>query len=345
MKPIISIALATFNGERFLKQQLQSIKMQTWLPDELVVSDDGSSDRTLEIIDDFSKDAPFEIVMLDSGVHVGCADNFVRALRSVRGDLVAFCDQDDLWATDKLEKQARMLTVDSGISLVSHSWRVLSDHVERRVRHSYLGHCGRYKKNDVRSLPARPTPGMTILMRADVARRITNLWPSGRNLELVRHLKLPILEHDTFAVDAAITLGDIAYLRDPLADRRVHEENLSNSIQNRRSQANWSRSHRGLTSWETRGIRIKEWSTLYDEFLDRINEPDARKSFEVRSNIYEWTAKSYEARASIYRCTRFFDRLKALRQLAKGGYAYLGKKNKEAFLTFIRDVFAVVGWR
>ena len=59
----ISIALATYNGERFLQEQLDSFVSQTRTPDELVVSDDGSTDHTIEIIERFAKEAPFSVII------------------------------------------------------------------------------------------------------------------------------------------------------------------------------------------------------------------------------------------------------------------------------------------
>ena len=100
----ISVALATFQGARFLEQQLDSIAGQAVLPDELVVSDDGSTDETVRIVDAFAARAPFPVVRHVNRQRLGAARNFEGVIRHCRGDLVALADQDDVWLPQKLER-------------------------------------------------------------------------------------------------------------------------------------------------------------------------------------------------------------------------------------------------
>ncbi|NGZ90282.1 glycosyltransferase family 2 protein [Psychroflexus maritimus] len=99
----ISIAMATYNGERFLQEQLDSFVAQSRLPDELVVSDDCSTDGTLEILERFAKEAPFEVIINKNKNNLGYAGNFNRALELTTGDLVFLSDQDDVWFDNKIE--------------------------------------------------------------------------------------------------------------------------------------------------------------------------------------------------------------------------------------------------
>ena len=127
--------MATYNGEQFIAEQLESIARQSRLPDELVVSDDGSSDSTVEIVRQFASRAPFDVVVLRNQEHIanpepwfrGYTDNFFRAMRACTGDLIALCDQDDVWHADKLMKSARPLQLDQDVSLVIHSSRVVDE--------------------------------------------------------------------------------------------------------------------------------------------------------------------------------------------------------------------------
>lgn len=105
----VSVALCTFNGERFLPQQLESIAAQHRPPDELVVCDDRSSDRTVEIVDSFRRTAPFPVQLHVNDQRLGSAKNFERAISRCHGSLVALCDQDDVWHPDKLLEQERTL--------------------------------------------------------------------------------------------------------------------------------------------------------------------------------------------------------------------------------------------
>jgi glycosyltransferase involved in cell wall biosynthesis len=98
--------MATYQGETYLPRQLQSLADQTLEPRELVVRDDGSTDRTVEILHDFAARASFPVTVLAGGDRLGYAQNFVTAAQQCSGDLVFFADQDDEWRPAKLEAVA-----------------------------------------------------------------------------------------------------------------------------------------------------------------------------------------------------------------------------------------------
>ena len=107
-----SVVIASYNGERFITEQLESIVHQTLLPSEIIISDDGSTDRTVELVRLFideheSVPVDFKLVFNESGNH-GVAPNFANALSFATGKYVFFCDQDDIWFDNKIE---RMLSV------------------------------------------------------------------------------------------------------------------------------------------------------------------------------------------------------------------------------------------
>lgn len=98
----ISIALCTFNGERYLSEQLESLGNQIRQPDELVICDDGSHDGTASIIEEFSRRARFKVAFQINRERRGVTANFSRAFSLCCGDLILPCDQDDIWEPDKL---------------------------------------------------------------------------------------------------------------------------------------------------------------------------------------------------------------------------------------------------
>src|SRR5947209_10455427 len=114
----ISVALCTYNGEKFLPEQLDSITAQTVFPNELVVSDDGSSDRTLSILHDFASSAPFAVRILQTQSNLGSTKNFEYAIAHCTGAIVALSDQDDVWQPEKLEKLHEALTANSDAGFV-----------------------------------------------------------------------------------------------------------------------------------------------------------------------------------------------------------------------------------
>ncbi len=98
----VSVALATFDGGPYLREQLDSLASQQRQPDELIISDDASTDDTREIIRGFAGTVPFKVILLVNSRRRGYAENFSRALSRCSGDLIFLCDQDDVWFEDKL---------------------------------------------------------------------------------------------------------------------------------------------------------------------------------------------------------------------------------------------------
>jgi glycosyltransferase involved in cell wall biosynthesis len=107
---LISIALCTCNGEKYLSEQLESISKQTVAPFELVLSDDASTDKTRSIIEDFAARANFPVLFQQNPQRLGVVNNFSQTLSRCRGRYITLCDQDDIWLPGKLESDLNLLT-------------------------------------------------------------------------------------------------------------------------------------------------------------------------------------------------------------------------------------------
>lgn len=99
----VSIAMATYNGEKYLKAQLDSFAAQTRLPDELIITDDCSTDQTEAIVREFAKNVPFDVEFHRNEKNLGYCGNFNAALMITTGDLVFLSDQDDVWFPEKIK--------------------------------------------------------------------------------------------------------------------------------------------------------------------------------------------------------------------------------------------------
>lgn len=106
MEQKVCILLCTFNGDRFLKKQINSIIKQTHKNWSVVISDDGSTDQTKQLIMDFQTLIGAKRIKLIDGPENGFAENFLHGLRNSKDefDYYAFCDHDDVWETTKLER-------------------------------------------------------------------------------------------------------------------------------------------------------------------------------------------------------------------------------------------------
>jgi glycosyltransferase involved in cell wall biosynthesis len=103
-KTIISVALCTFNGGKYIKEQLESIINQTRVPDEIVICDDGSYDDTIRIIETYMDNSSILFrVMKNEGEPLGVINNFEKAISLTSGELIFLSDQDDIWCQDKVE--------------------------------------------------------------------------------------------------------------------------------------------------------------------------------------------------------------------------------------------------
>ena len=98
----ISIALCTYNGVAFLDDQLASLISQSRQPDEVVVCDDCSTDSSVALLKEFAATAPFSVHVHENTTRLGSTKNFERAISLCQGDVIALCDQDDIWASQKL---------------------------------------------------------------------------------------------------------------------------------------------------------------------------------------------------------------------------------------------------
>ena len=113
---MVSVAMASYNGEIYIKKQIESILKNLGKNDELIISDDGSSDSTIEIIRSFGDSR----IKLIEGPHNGLVKNFENAVKHCTGDIIFLCDQDDVWYDDKVKKVCDMFAKTNHI-LIEHN--------------------------------------------------------------------------------------------------------------------------------------------------------------------------------------------------------------------------------
>ena len=133
MTPRVSVALGTHNGARFLGEQLTSILAQTHPIVEIVLSDDASTDGTVELVERAVAErratdpATPALVVLRNPIAVGVTANFEQALRAASGDLIALCDQDDVWHPDRVSRAVAEFSARPELDLVAAEARLVDD--------------------------------------------------------------------------------------------------------------------------------------------------------------------------------------------------------------------------
>lgn len=114
----ISVAMCTYNGDKYLEKQIDSIIMQTIQVDEIIVCDDCSSDGTESILEKYCQRMDCNIRIVKNKNNIGYIKNFERAINLCNGDIVFLCDQDDIWHKDKVERYVEVFKNKLDIGLI-----------------------------------------------------------------------------------------------------------------------------------------------------------------------------------------------------------------------------------
>ena len=104
----VSVVLCTYNGEKYIREQIDSILNQEYLPKEIIIQDDGSTDGTLSVIQEYAEKEPI-IKIHKNNRGRGINSNFFDAMSKASGDYIAISDQDDIWAKEKLKWQVESI--------------------------------------------------------------------------------------------------------------------------------------------------------------------------------------------------------------------------------------------
>jgi glycosyltransferase involved in cell wall biosynthesis len=214
----VSVAMATYNGESYLAQQLESLKAQIQLPMELVVTDDGSSDRTIEILEAFAGQSPFPVKIIRNQTRLGFAENFLKAASLCSGALIAFADQDDVWMKDKI-RICRDEFDRPEIVLAIHSSRVwFGGNQFGAVHHPFAE---RSRLSPICADPFDTRPGFSMVIRRQL---LAYSPPAGRPKSSWRDEQKA---HDEWCWFLAAFFGEIVQIPDILAWYRQHQKNVA----------------------------------------------------------------------------------------------------------------------
>ncbi|MEQ1736893.1 MAG: glycosyltransferase family 2 protein, partial [Rhodoglobus sp.] len=222
----VSVALCTFNGERFLAEQLRSILEQTRPAVQLVIADDGSTDGTLAVADatiaEYRASHPDRtpaVVVLTGDKPLGVAANFERALRACTGDLIALSDQDDVWEPERLERMVAALDAIPDAGLL-HSDARLIDGSGSDLGTTLFAALG---ITDAERRAIDEGRGYDALLRRNLATGATTMVRAS-----VRDRALPVPDgwiHDEWLAIVAAVTGRTAILGETLTRYRQHGTN------------------------------------------------------------------------------------------------------------------------
>lgn len=208
----ISVAMATYNGERFLEAQLRSILSQLDRLDEMVIVDDGSSDRTRHIIAGFGDP---RIRLLTNDRNEGVLRSFERALRATTGEVVFLADQDDLWLPGKRDTLVEALRGDDRNTIALSDAQVI-DAEGRIVAPSFMALRGGFRSGLLATLIKNRYLGCAMAVKR-------------RLLDAALPIPADVPMHDIWLGAINRLVGTTVYIDRPLMQYRRHGANVSPS--------------------------------------------------------------------------------------------------------------------
>ncbi len=250
----VDILLATYNGEKYLKPQLDSILSQTYSNFRLLISDDSSSDNTRNILEEYSK-KDSRIILYFQEKNLGVIKNFEFLLNKVESKYYMFSDQDDIWKEDKIEKSIKTLE-DTESDLVYSDLEVVDENLKVTYE-SYWKLKGIYKKikkyNNFESLYLNNfVTGCTMLSKKELINKFLPL-PNTSKYVL----------HDYWISLIISQTGKITYIEEPLIKYRQHKNNKIGSKK---------RSDEIKTLDEIRSLFIDVKKQHFKVFIDNENK-------------------------------------------------------------------------
>jgi len=278
----VSVVVCTYNGEKFLREQLQSILEQTRPPDEIIISDDGSSDSTLDIVDEIRTSATTSNSqrwrVLTRETPVGVSGNFASALLEAGGDFIALADQDDVWEPDRLEKALGEFR--DGVLLV-HSDATLVDAFGQPMGRLMpaLRLTGREKSSLLRRR------ALDVLLRRNVITGATTVIRSS-----LLQQALPIPEgwvHDEWLGLVAAIQDGVVFLDSPLMCYRQHGSNEIGANKTDYGEAK-KRLQEKRTDFFQRKLRRNEGISAMVAQQPPWLSPTAQSALEAKTDFDRW---------------------------------------------------------
>ncbi|MER2290538.1 glycosyltransferase [Methylobacterium brachiatum] len=331
--------MATCNGGRFLSEQLRSIANQVCLPAELIISDDASTDDTIEIAEEFLRSAPFPVKIIQNQQRLGYGNNFIGATKQATGCYIAYCDQDDIWLPDKLQSALEAIE-ESGADLYVHG-AILVDAAGTATGVFTQGIRKRSLQKPLSLPPWGVFYGFSMVFRREIFYLIDADDRGGHTFEWVGSLS-----HDLWIYFIAASIGHVVVDPRPLVMYRRHDRNETPSL-----HGNFLRKiskYLGLAAHKNlrRDAIALHRSKILMNFFESSNSSRLRINAEKASQYWKAIAHFEAKRIEIYTQNGALTRLSlCLKLLWVGGYRSY-QRGGLSWRLFVKDIlFGVAKFR
>ena len=261
--------MCTYNGEKYLEKQIDSIINQTYNNIELIIVDDCSSDTTVSIIKNYQKNYSF-IKLFENELNLGFIKNFEKAISLCSGDYIALSDQDDVWKNNKLEVLFKGLNknesflVYSDADLVDHNLMTLSNTLIKKLNINPITN-----DNNLFFIYQSCVSGNTLMFRKELIKKFLPI-PSD------------IIFHDLWIAFVAASIGPLSYVDECLVLYRQHDNNVSSFTREKLKikKSYNEKINKKVISIEKLLIRIG----IFNDYLEK-NYPSNKNSI-ILKNLY-----------------------------------------------------------
>jgi Glycosyltransferases involved in cell wall biogenesis len=214
--------MTTYNGEKYVGEQIDSILASTYQDFELFIFDDGSKDHTMSVLEEYERNYPDKIHVSQNKINLGVTLNFLSALSRTTMDYIMFCDQDDVWMKQKITltlKRMRHMEAQIGKEnpLAVFTDACVVDQDLNEINRSFFrtGHLNPQKTDLSHILMENKLIGCTVMMNAALRR----ILQSNRLPESARY-------HDWWIALIAASFGKIGFINEATLYYRQHEDNV-----------------------------------------------------------------------------------------------------------------------
>ena len=222
----VSVALCTYNGARFLREQVRSICLQTFPPVEIVLSDDASQDGSVRVVRTTVAECaaerpehPVSLRVFENAKPLRVVKNFEQAIRACAGELIALSDQDDVWMPDRLAQMVARFEQDESLLLLHTDARLVD--ANRNDLKQSLFHALEVTPSELDRIHGGRA--FDVFLRRNLVTGATTVF---RQSLLADALPLPVeWVHDEWLGIVASTVGRVDLLEQPLIEYRQHESN------------------------------------------------------------------------------------------------------------------------
>ncbi len=318
----VSVAICTYNGAKFLREQLDSIACQTRRPDEVVVGDDASTDDSVAIVEAWARETGIPTHISRNNPRLGVTENFQWTIHRCRGEFVCPCDQDDVWLPTKIEKTIAPLVGDERVTLCLCQ-SMICDEAMRSTGKTVFDD---QRFSEPYRLALREGDGFSAFARHLVA--------PGHAMAFRRSIVAQLMPfpdtcvHDQWIAIVASALGRTAFVDEPLVNYRYHGSQVTGG--ERKSLAQWSAAQ-GTLKLDHLSRNIDTWQELHDRLIERAKAQPGRS---INAAIAASEKVEFLAKRRSMRAGRWTRTVVALRLLRRGDYARWGR----GLLTFLRDL-------